>query len=83
MSNVDCSDPEIGKHYKSILSGEAGDGAWMLMGYSDKTTVVLKETGNTGIAGLLAQFEDEKIQYGFVSVDMNPGMKYVMITWVN
>ena len=81
MSNIAC-DPSIGDHHKKILAGEFGDGGWMLLGYEGKTNVVLKETGKDGISGLLSKLVDEEVQYGFVSVDMNPGFKYVFLTYV-
>jgi hypothetical protein len=82
MSNVDVSDPEIGRAYKDIMSGSQGETAWMLLRYADAKNIELDTVGRDGLLGLLAQLTDEAVQYAYLVVNLNPGVKYLLLTWV-
>ena len=41
MSNVDVSDVGISQAYKAVMSGSAGESAWLLLRYSDKVFSVI------------------------------------------
>lgn len=43
---------------------------------------MLDTTGNDGLLGLLAQLTDEQIQYAYLRVNLDPGVKYLLLTWV-
>lgn len=75
--------PQLKKVYDSILSSDP-DVSWAVFNYAAGDSQALKPIaqGAGDLDEFVEEFDDGKVQYGFVRVDFDNRPKYVLVGWV-
>eukprot|EP00297_Palpitomonas_bilix_P009534 CAMPEP_0113882288 /NCGR_PEP_ID=MMETSP0780_2-20120614/8868_1 /TAXON_ID=652834 /ORGANISM="Palpitomonas bilix" /LENGTH=339 /DNA_ID=CAMNT_0000869279 /DNA_START=55 /DNA_END=1074 /DNA_ORIENTATION=- /assembly_acc=CAM_ASM_000599 len=77
--------PDVAAAIADVRS-DASDTNWLVLEYQDKKTLKVEKTGSDGLAGILAEFADEKVLYAFLrtfSGDReSKRVKFVFIVWI-
>jgi len=74
--------PEQIRSSVSTLLERNTEKGWVLLRYSGSNQISLQGVGFGGVSELVAQLEDNQIQYGLVRLPPDPLQKDVFIQWV-
>eukprot|EP01100_Stratorugosa_tubuloviscum_P009437 TRINITY_DN3970_c0_g2_i1.p1 TRINITY_DN3970_c0_g2~~TRINITY_DN3970_c0_g2_i1.p1 ORF type:complete len:146 (+),score=54.13 TRINITY_DN3970_c0_g2_i1:185-622(+) len=81
----DVSDAGIAAAYQQVRN-DSDPTTWAVIGYADKTKLVLQSTGTGGFSEFTAQFSDDQAQFGYCRTITGDSesrrAKFIFVSWV-